>query len=565
MSSIVDSCNRSPKRIKRKFVDVPKIRSHYGKSTSSIDEDDYLVLRELMLAAGVPDDQIKKEVHQFIGGIDIEGRIRKLNLTRLNDASVCTLLAQLQGLSHLHKCGTRMDLLLAKLPALSHLHLSGTTMDLTDGLGSLTNLTSLSLVCSNIKFGDLSNVEELDLHKSNIKSLPPISVGCLQNLKNLRLSETKYLFTLPEDIGNISSLEKLDLRESSIQSLPTSIGCLQNLKILWLSRTKNLLALPEEIGNITSLETLGLDHSNIQSLPLSIGFLQNLRHLGLALTKHLLALPEEIGNLTSLATLSLDHSNMESLPTSIGSLKKLRNFHLSHTMNLLALPEEIGNLTSLEALILFGSNIQSLPLSIGCLQNLKELSLFCSKIQSLPPSIGCLQNLKTLHLAQTKNLLALPEEIGNLTGLTCLSLTGSRVKVLPRTARDKLGYAMACRKAKVSLQSFGIDHGEHPQECVTILAENAIRIPPKLFPRALRSATVPFKSRGGYTRVMIEYHCSGYEIPQHEAIYKLLEYGRESFVSFVVGMRQPSSHNRTGPSLCLYKSKKILAKESRNK
>ena len=401
MSSIVDSCNRSPKRIKRKFVDVPKIRSHYGKSTSSIDEDDYLVLRELMLAAGVPDDQIKKEVHQFIGGIDIEGRIRKLNLTRLNDASVCTLLAQLQGLSHLHKCGTRMDLLLAKLPALSHLHLSGRTMDLTDGLGSLTNLTSLSLVCSNIKFGDLSNVEELDLHKSNIKSLPPISVGCLQNLKNLRLSETKYLFTLPEDIGNISSLEKLDLRESSIQSLPTSIGCLQNLK--------------------------------------------------------------------------------------------------------------------------------------------------------------------TLHLAQTKNLLALPEEIGNLTGLTCLSLTGSRVKVLPRTARDKLGYAMACRKAKVSLQSFGIDHGEHPQECVTILAENAIRIPPKLFPRALRYATVPFKSRGGYTRVMIEYHCNGYEIPQHEAIYKLLEYGRESFVSFVVGMRQPSSHNRTGPSLCLYKSKKILAKESRNK
>jgi hypothetical protein len=150
----------------------------------------------------------------------------------------------------------------------------------------------------------------------------------LQKLEDLDLSCTKNLLTLPEGIGNLTSLRTLDLHYSNIRSLPSSIGQLQKLEDLGLSYTKNLLTLPEEIGNLINLKTLRLNKSNIASLPPSIGQLQKLEYLGLACTKNLLTLPEEIGNLSKLEWLHLECSGITSLPDSLQNLRTPLRLHI---------------------------------------------------------------------------------------------------------------------------------------------------------------------------------------------------------------------------------------------
>eukprot|EP00533_Pseudo-nitzschia_delicatissima_P010098 CAMPEP_0116079300 /NCGR_PEP_ID=MMETSP0327-20121206/1068_1 /TAXON_ID=44447 /ORGANISM="Pseudo-nitzschia delicatissima, Strain B596" /LENGTH=578 /DNA_ID=CAMNT_0003569915 /DNA_START=260 /DNA_END=1997 /DNA_ORIENTATION=- len=314
----------------------------------------------------------------------------------------------------------------------------------------LRDMISLKFLPEEI--GDLARLEEMDLGISAIGSLPP-SIGRLQNLKYLDLSNTSYLSNLPEEIGDLSSLKRLDLTKSSITTLPPSIGRLKNLDILLCSTQGYLTSLPEEIGNLASLKILdfatitidahrenfivkngrllriqelnlgytqdlsklsdieeGFDggtimdllrRPSITSLPPSVGRLQNLEVLCLGSTKNLLNLPQEVGDISSLKSLDLSGTGIVSLPPSIGRLHNLEVLLLPNTKRLSNLPGEIGNLCSLKCLDLGGSTIASLP-----------------------PSIGRLENLEILRLPHTNNLPSLPKEIVNFNKLKQVSRVG---------------------------------------------------------------------------------------------------------------------------------------------
>jgi Leucine-rich repeat (LRR) protein len=190
----------------------------------TIDEHDYLVIREIFLALGI------------FNGDNVETRVRdKVQIQECDE-------------------GRRVY----------GLNLETIT---TDGVPWLP-----------ISIEQLENLTYLTLSHLKITSLPH-SIGQLQNLKNLDLAYTENLLRLPEDIGDLPNLNTWSLSKSGITMLPPSIGQLQNLKFLDLSSTLRLLQLPEEIGNLANLNKLDLRQSGITMLPHSIGQLQNLKIL----------------------------------------------------------------------------------------------------------------------------------------------------------------------------------------------------------------------------------------------------------------------------------------------
>lgn len=399
--------------------------------------------------------------------------------------------------------------------------------------------------------GELKHLTTLDLRSSLIASLPP-SIGKLQNLRDLDLSYMEDLFQLPQEIGDLASLNILDLEESSITSLPPSIGRLRNLQYLNLSETRKLSELPEELGNLVSLNKLNLRGSTIISLPASIGRLQNLDDLNLADTENLSKLPEQVGDLASLTKLNLKLSSIASLPPSIGQLRNLNDLNLSQTENLLELPEEIGDLASLNKLDLGGSSITSLPSSLKMLCNLAYLDLSeASGFQGPLTEIGHLTaNLKVLDLSGLE-LSSLPDSIGRLKGLMFLNLYGLCIPKLeektlyefllmvarrcsllglielkegslPTKEEDNLDFAVACNRAR-SRMGFGVVDNKESIGAGTTLA-------PELWPLLLSAATRAFDWYPNPDQSKSSSGSTPYTIPQQDAMYQLLVDDRESFL-----------------------------------
>lgn len=173
--------------------------------------------------------------------------------------------------------------------------------------------------------GQLECLEYLESRYYIIESIPP-SIGRLQNLKELRLHCNN---DLPEEIGELANLKKLVMGVESITSPASSIGRLQNLRELQLFLRGRPKHIPEEIGDLINLKRLDLIYAGITCLPSFIGRLQNLKVLRLCYTTGLVNLPKEIGDLNNLRVLCLFNTGIRTLPHSIlGKLKRLQHLNL---------------------------------------------------------------------------------------------------------------------------------------------------------------------------------------------------------------------------------------------
>jgi len=140
--------------------------------------------------------------------------------------------------------------------------------ELPANIGSLEKLEFLGLVSERLKIlpdviGDLKNIEELELSKTALTTLPE-TIGQLIKLKILELPPS--LETLPKEISNLKYLETLDLSRTVVKELPETIDQLTFLKTLKLSPL--LEKLPKGISNLKDLETLEFNNNlNIKNFP----------------------------------------------------------------------------------------------------------------------------------------------------------------------------------------------------------------------------------------------------------------------------------------------------------
>ena len=423
-------------------------------------------------------------------------------------------------------------------------------------IGSLVNLKYLNLGHNDLEglppeIGKLTNLREMYLENNNLKCLPP-DIGNLENLESLNL-DNNNLEALPTEIGNMESLDYLNLEKNKLEDLPSEIGNLSFLAKLIINHN-DLKVLPPEIGNLGSLVTLMISHNDLKVLPPEIGNLASLERVWFD-DNELEDLPPEIGNLLELDLLVLDDNKLRALPPEIGNLVNLNLLHLFNN-ELRALPPEIGNLVNMNNLVLGDNDLLELPPEVGNLVNLQTLLLCSNPLISLPPSIGNLSVLKTIYITDTP-LQGVPNELWNLSNLRYLDMRWSPIMILPFIERlrnlhilristnltddevefmadfilntpslcfiegslaeyPNIQYAIACNRFKLrSPFSAGSN-----QKVLPFLSQ--------LWPRMLANSNQAFehskKPSDLRDRVRIE---------PHDAIYKLLTEGLDSFVQML--------------------------------
>lgn len=230
------------------------------------------------------------------------------------------------------------------------------------------------------------------------------------------------------------------------QDIPTDISIFPNL--VWLSwdSENDIKSLPSGFGKLVNLRNLSISHLSVDSLPSDFSNLKNLTSL--SLSGRIKELPDDISNLTNLKILGVTSYGLEKLPSGIGNLSNLETLQVSSSF-LLGLPSSIGNLKKLSSLELgntlggyyidyqngktcdlFGK-MTELPNEIGNLSNLKTLSITGYGLEKLSPNIGKLKNLEILTISNSK-LKELPDEMGDLTSLKSLLLPRNDLRFLPK-------------------------------------------------------------------------------------------------------------------------------------
>lgn len=109
-------------------------------------------------------------------------------------------------------------------------------------------------------FGNLTNLEHIQLSQCSALERLPESFGNLINLQHIQLSQCSALVSLPQSIGNLSNLHHIQLYEcSALRCLPDSLGNLTNLHHIQLSKCYRLERLPDSFCQLTNLRSLNLE------------------------------------------------------------------------------------------------------------------------------------------------------------------------------------------------------------------------------------------------------------------------------------------------------------------
>ncbi|XP_052190828.1 disease resistance protein RUN1-like isoform X2 [Diospyros lotus] len=315
-----------------------------------------------------------------------------------------------------------------------------------DAFSEMSKLRLLKL--SNVQLPNgldyLSNdLRLVDWHGYPLKYLPSnfqpdclvtvnLSHSCLKlwngrtgaNLKELILEGCTNLVEI-SSIEAIKRLKVLNLRGwKNLKVLPSGICGLKLLKSLNVSGCSKLSTLPENLGGLERLEFISLDDcKELTSLPSGICGLKFLLRLSVSGCSKLSKLPENLGELESLRYLVADFTAIKQPPSSIMHLKKLEylsftgckgplfsSFFIQKEPMGFELPALSGGLRSLGWLDISDCNFSEgfLPDDLGSLSSLKFLYLSGANIISLPTSIRDLYELNYLYLRNCKKLKTLP-------------------------------------------------------------------------------------------------------------------------------------------------------------
>jgi Leucine-rich repeat (LRR) protein len=167
--------------------------------------------------------------------------------------------------------------------------------------------------------------------------------------------------------------------------------------------------------------------------------------------------------------LVLSEPEMTSIPDEVFAQSGLKQLQINHT-KIEKLSLRIGELTRLERFSIWPSYLTELPAEIGALTNLTDLSIsgkarpdtyhhYTSRIAALPPETGHLTQLHRLYL-RANHIEHLPDEIGNLTALRQLMLDHNDLASLP----ESIG-------ALTNLQHIGL-HDNPPLSALPASMEN---------------------------------------------------------------------------------------------
>ncbi|KAH0777615.1 hypothetical protein KY290_009026 [Solanum tuberosum] len=266
-------------------------------------------------------------------------------------------------------------------------------------------------------FKGMPNLEYLNLRECrSLEEVHPSLKDCGKLIK-LNLSECRSLEKFP--YVNVESLESLNLKYcSSLKKFPEILGIMEQGTARKINMSySGIRELPlyffDHQPHLIELHLDGI--TNLASLPSSICKLKGLVKLSVLSWSKLESLPEEIGDLENLEELHARDTLISRPPSSIVRLNKLKSLSFQKRKSedgvYFVFPQVNKGLLSLESLDLRYCNIidGGLPEDIGSLSSLKYLNLSGNNFEYLPRSISQLGALQQLNLSICKKLTQLPE------------------------------------------------------------------------------------------------------------------------------------------------------------
>ncbi|KAK7245656.1 hypothetical protein RIF29_40504 [Crotalaria pallida] len=261
--------------------------------------------------------------------------------------------------------------------------------------------------------------------------------------------------TLPSALfGNFSSLEHLALQSNPTLygEIPPSLGHVQSLRILSLSQNSLQGNIPREFGFLVCLEQLDLSYNNLSGqIPMEIGGLKSMTILDLSCNKIEGDMPYSLGQLQLLQKMDLSYNKLGGMiPNELGMLKRLVLLDLSHNFINGPIPETMSSLELLEYLDIDDNPIKAgIPFFIGNLWKLKSVSFSgCGLIGSIPNFFSSLMNLTALSLDNNSLSGQVPITLGLLPNLDQLNISHNKlngVLQLPGEFIGKLGKRLDVR------------------------------------------------------------------------------------------------------------------------
>lgn len=226
----------------------------------------------------------------------------------------------------------------------------------------------------------------LDLRSCSVLGSIPLSLGSLDNLTDLYLSDNKLTGTIPSTLGQLLSLSLLDLSHNTLTGLiPSSLASLGHLSLLDLSSNYLAGPIPSGIGSLLKLQYLNLSRNSLSSsIPTEFGGLVNLVDLDLSVNALSGSLPSDLRELTSLRSMVLGSNSL------VGSL----TYNLFHT------------LTQLQSLDLKDNNFTgSIPDVLWSMPGLQLLDVSGNNFTGTLPNSSSSSNITGAVLNVSKNML----------------------------------------------------------------------------------------------------------------------------------------------------------------
>ncbi|KAE9452960.1 hypothetical protein C3L33_15134, partial [Rhododendron williamsianum] len=308
-------------------------------------------------------------------------------------------------------------------------------------LSNLSSLTTLNLEGCSL-YGefpmDIFRLPQLQilnvaLNENLTDSLPEFQSN--SRLEALIFQRTGLYGKLPDSIGRLESLLYLDLSQTSLSgTLPSSLGNLTRLTILDLHDCKFSGQIPSSFANLSQLNKFAIGTNNFDAgpLPLPPGKLHKLTFLYAREMNLLGGIPLLLANMTQLSYLAIGRNNLVGkIPSWFMNLTQLTLVDLAYNQFHGTIPRSITQLKRLDFLSLsFNSFTGIVELDMLMkLPNLVSLNLEENDLTVLTKNStnGTLPKLRALALGSC-NLVEFPSILRFQDKLQLLSLPKNKIR-----------------------------------------------------------------------------------------------------------------------------------------